>query len=135
MTAFTDDPRFKNMIAFLDDWGAPWEIDEKHPGFVFIGDKYVYELEWEAHWGVFPDVEGVPIPVQRRHLPPMVLLVERNTYDGEDYFTIHDSLEEAGDYHASSEYPNDYEIKVAVDLVTGKQYEALERRTYDWEEK
>lgn len=59
--------------------------------------------------------------------PSRYLLVEENVGSAKDeqshWFSTFDTLEEAGAYHASQEFRQDWEIQFAVDLDTGTRHE------------
>lgn len=63
--------------------------------------------------------------------PERFLLVEQNVgraaYMQSHYLTTHDTLEDAGLYHAGQEYAEDWMILYALDLETGVRHEAAMR--------
>lgn len=56
---------------------------------------------------------------------PQWLLVEANRYDSTYCLSVHASRRDAADYHDNQEYPEDWSIKVLVDLDTDERYGAV----------
>jgi|SRR5581483_1792633 len=54
--------------------------------------------------------------------PQRYLLVERSIYDHTVWVTLAESLEAAGEYHDTQEYPEDWTIEGLWDLDTGEEY-------------
>jgi len=52
-------------------------------------------------------------------MPDRWCLIERSVGESRRYVTLHDSREQAGDYHYGQEYPHDWDIEELVDLDTG----------------
>lgn len=73
--------------------------------------------------GVAEDTHADEIGVD----PDRFLLVERNVgsaaYMQSHWFTTHDTLQDAGEYHVGQEYAEDWEIEFAVDLDTGVRHQ------------
>ena len=56
-------------------------------------------------------------------LSEVILLVQANRYDGSPWLTTHLTLEDAAEYLAFEEYPEDWRFVGVWDLSTGDRYE------------
>lgn len=51
------------------------------------------------------------------------LLVERSTRDDRFWLTSHATVEDAGRYHMSDEYMEDWSIEVVIEIDTGEEFD------------
>lgn len=51
------------------------------------------------------------------------LLIEESRSDGSYFRTVHASLEDAGTYHVMQESPEDWNVKILIDLRDGSAWE------------
>lgn len=59
------------------------------------------------------------------------VLVERSVYDGDLWLTGLGSPEDASDYRAHQEYPEDWTVEMLYDLATGRRFEPA--ATIEWQ--
>lgn len=75
-----------------------------------------------------PDAVVLPkdiLPTQR------FVLVERSVHDSSVWVTLAETLEAAGEYHDTQEYPEDWPIEGLWDLDTGEEYYPVPNTSFE----
>jgi hypothetical protein len=97
---------------------------EDLPAFTFTGAGRVMEIadEFDGETGAQDASNLREVMATAFDLPGLHLLVERNTRGHGCYYSLHGSLDEAGAYLDSQEYPEDFAVEALVNLASGTRY-------------